>query len=481
MVRAQTPNTRWDLELRFTARSKTALFPLMLLLSLALLAAAACSQGVPAGDDEAAVSSETEDMALVWEAWDVLVDNYAAPDALDEDAVAGGAINRIMALGEIEPYPFLVQVGRMRGQVPDNVPGGMVDVWRAAQLYRAGNPDGIDGETATMLIRGLVEALPERASGYLTAEQAPEARVQLDSLTEGSYVGIGARVESREGRILLYPFPDSPAEKAGIEPGDVLTAVEREPVAGATPREVGDRIKGDEGTKVLLTLERDSEPEPLEMEVFRGKVELQSISTRLTQGGIGYLRIHRFRDNTGQQVFDALEELKRFDALALILDLRFNPGGSADAAAEVASQFLAPGAVFMTVEGRDGVPGEHVLPEDDRRLSLDELPVAVLIDDQTIGEAEAVAAALREAGRATLVGMPSAGEGSTYDLVSLSDGSAIYIPTARWFTPAGNWVGDRPLQPDILVEYEEVMGGPGGEMQFNTAYEYLDSQLPLFR
>ncbi len=472
-----TPNTRWNLELKFPTRAKTVFFPLMVLLSLALLAAASCSPGV----DEADESDEADDMALVWEAWDVLVDNYAAPEALDESAVAGGAINRIMALGDLDPYPFLVQVGRMRGQVPDQVPDGMIDVWRAAQLYSAGNPDGIDAEVATMLIRGLVEALPERAAGYLTAEQAPEAQEQLGRLTEGSYVGIGSRVESREGRILLHPFPDSPAEKAGIEPGDVLTAVEREPVANATPREVGDRIKGEEGTKVLLTLERETEPEPLELEVFRGNVELQSISTRLTQGGIGYLRIHRFRDNTGQQVFDALEELKRFDALALILDLRFNPGGSADAAAEVASQFLAPGEVFITVEGRDGVPGEHVLPEDDRRLSLDELPVAVLIDDQTIGEAEAVAAALHEAGRATLVGMPSSGEGSTYELVSLSDGSAIYIPTSRWFTPAGNWVGEKPLQPDILVEYEEIMGGPGGEMQFNTAYEYLDSQLPLFR
>ena len=467
--------------MRFPNRTKTVLLPLMILLSLVLLAATSCSQGGPTGADEAGDSSETEGMALVWEAWDVLVDNYAAPEALDEAAVAGGAINRIMALGDVEPYPFLVQVGRMRGQVPDHVPDGMVDVWKATQLYGAENPDGIDDEVATMLIRGLVEALPERAAGYLTAEQVPEAREQLGRLTEGSYVGIGSRVESRDGRILLHPFPDSPAEKAGVEPGDVLTAVERQPVGEATPREIGDRIKGEEGTKVLLTLERESEPEPLELEVFRGNVELQSISTRLTQGGIGYLRIHRFRDNTGPQVFDALEELKRFDALALILDLRFNPGGSADAAAEVTSQLLAPGDVFMMTEGRDGVSGEHLLPEDDRRLSLEELPVAVLIDDQTIGEAEAVAAALHEAGRATLVGMPSSGEGSTYELVHLSDGSAVYIPTSRWFTPAGNWVGDRPLQPDILVEYEEILGGPGGEMQFNTAYEYLDSQLPLFR
>lgn len=467
--------------MRFPTRSKAVLFPLMVFLSLMLLSAASCAQGGPTGDEEAAGPGETDDLALVWEAWDVLVDNYAAPEALDRDAVAGGAINRIMALGELDPYPFLVQVGRMRGQVPDQVPDEMLDVWRATQLYRGEDPDGIDGELATVLVRGLVEALPDRAAGYLTAEQVPEAQERLDGLTEGSYVGIGARVESREGRILLFPFPDSPAEKGGIEPGDILTAVERVPVTGATPREVGDRIKGEEGTKVLLTLERESEPEPLELEVFRGNVELQSISTRLTQGGIGYLRVHRFRDNTGQQVFDALEELKRFDALALILDLRFNPGGSADAAAEVASQFLPPGNVFITIKGRDGVPADLLLPEDDRRLSLDEMPVAVLIDDQTIGEAEAVAAALHEADRATLVGLPSSGEGSTYELVPLSDGSAIYIPTTRWFTPDGNWMGDRPLQPDILVAYEEVLGGPGGEMQFNAAYEYLDSQLPLFR
>ena len=233
-------------------------------------------------------------MALVWEAWDVLVDNYAAPDALDADAVAGGAIIRIMALREIEPYPFLVQVGRMRGQVPDNVPGGMVDVWRAAQLYRAENPDGIDGETATMLIRGLMEALPERASGYLTAEQAPEAREQLDSLTEGSYVGIGARVESREGRILLYPFPDSPAEKAGIEARRCPYRGRTGAGGGRHARRGWRQDKGRRRHQGAAHAGAGFGAGNVELEVFRGNVELQSISTRLTQGGIGYLRIHRF-------------------------------------------------------------------------------------------------------------------------------------------------------------------------------------------
>ena len=167
--------------------------------------------------------------------------------------------------------------------------------------------------------------------------------------------------------------------------------------------------------------------------------------------------------------------------LALIFDLRFNSGGSEEAAAEVAGLFLPPGDLFRLVEGKDGVRTEHRFPEDRNRLSLDDLLIATLVDEQTVGEAEAVAAALQESGRTTVVGVPTFGEGSGYDFVELSDGSALYMPVNRWYTPKGSWVGEDRVQPDVLVEYEEVPIGPAGEMQFNTAYEFLDSRLPLFR
>ena len=431
--------------------------------------------------NDPSATGDADELALVWEAWDVLLDNYADPVALDQSVVAGGAINRILELGEMEPYPFLTDLGRMRGQVPASVPRQLTDVWRAIQLYRQANPDVEADEVNSLLIRGLMDGLPDRGAGYLSAEQLPEAQEQVERSIEGSYLGIGARVVSQEGKILLFPFNDSPAESAGIEPGDALLAVEGVPVGNATPSEIGSRIKGDKGTKVLLSLQRVGEAEPLELEVFRGNVQLPTVATQLNQGGIGYIRISRFRDNTGQQLFDALERLNRFDMLALVLDLRFNQGGSADAAAEVAAQFLPSGNLFRQVEGRDGVRTEHRFAEDDKRLSIDDLLIAVLVDDRTVGEAEAVAAALKEAGRATLIGMPTFGEGSSYDFVELSDGSAIYVPTARWYTPGGAWVGEEPIRPDIFVEYEEVPFGFGGEMQFNTAYEFLDSRLPPFR
>ncbi len=416
---------------------------------------------------------DADELALVWEAWYSLHDNYAAPGALRQGAVAGGAMERILELGELEPYPFLTDLGRMRGQVPASVPAGLTDVWRATGIYRQANPGAEPDEVSNMLIRGLVGGLPDPGAEYLTSDQLPEALERLQSSTEATYIGIGAQVGLREGRILLAPFNDSPAEKAGIEPGDTLLAIDGVPVGDATPPEVGDRIKGEEGTKVLLSLQRSGHDEPLDLEVYRGNVEPPTLSSRLTPGGIGYIRVHLFRDNTGRQVFDALERLKQVDMLALILDLRGNPGGSVEAAAEVAGQFLPPGELFRLVEDRDGIRSEHRFTDDQNRLSIDDLLVATLVDDRTTGVAEAVAAALQEAGRAAVIGVPTFGEGSSYEFVELSDGSAIYIPVSRWYTPEGTWVGENPVQPDVLVE--------SGEMQFSTAYEYLDSRLPLFR
>jgi carboxyl-terminal processing protease len=460
--------------LRVNARLALALC-LVSLLSVLLSGACSSGSGEPSG------SHEADDLALVWEAWHALLDNYADPDGLRQGAVAGGAIDRILELGELEPYPFLSDLGRMRGQVPNSVPVGLTDLWRATQIYRQANPDMDPNELSETLIRGLTDGLPEARASYLTSEQLPEAQERLESSLEGSYLGIGARVVPREGRILLVPFDDSPAKKAGIEPGDVLLAVDGVPVGDATPPEVGDRIKGEEGTKVRLSLQRIDEEDPIELEVYRGNVELPTVSGRLRQGGIGYIRIFEFRDNTGQQVFDLLEELRQYEMLALILDLRSNLGGFEEAAAEIAGQFLPAGDVFRFVEGRDGVRSEHRFSEDRNRLSLEDLLIATLVNGQTVGEAEAVAAALQQAGRATVIGVPTFGEGSGYDFVELSNGSALYIPVSRWYTPNGGWVGNDPVQPDVFVEYEEVPIGPAGEMQFNTAYEFLDSRLPLFR
>ena len=457
----------------FSARFRLVL---VAVLALVLLSTAACAS---TGSDSPALPQD--DLSLVWEAWGAVHSNYSAPESLDSNDVAGATIGRIMDLGEFDPYPFLTDLGKMRGQVPPEVPETMIDVWRAYQVYLQSVPEVEAEEFERILIQGMIEGLPGSGSAYLTAEQLPEARERMENTLRGSYVGIGASVVAQEGKILLFPFNDSPAEKAGIEQGDALVAVDGVGVEDSSPSEVGERVKGPEGTKVRLLLERTGEADPMELEVFRGHIELDSVASQLIQGGIGYIRVARFRDNTGGQVFDALERLKRFDMLALILDLRRNPGGEADAAADVAAQFLPAGSPFRYLEGRDGSRTDHAIPEDVDLISLEGIPVAVMVDGGTAGEAEALAAALQQSAEIPVVGVPTYGEGSGYEFVELSDGSALYLPTSRWFTPDGTWLGEEPLQPDVYVEYEEVPVGIGGERQLNAAYELLDKQLPLFR
>ena len=338
----------------FSARFRLVL---VAVLALILMSTAACAS---TGSDSPALPQE--DLSLVWEAWGAVHSNYAAPESLDSNDVAGATIGRIMDLGEFDPYPFLTDLGKMRGQVPPEVPETMIDVWRAYQVYLQSVPEVEAEEFERILIQGMIEGLPGSGSAYLTAEQLPEARERMENTLRGSYVGIGASVVAQEGKILLFPFNDSPAEKAGIEQGDALVAVDGVGVEDSSPSEVGERVKGPEGTKVRLLLERTGEADPLELEVFRGHIELDSVASQLIQGGIGYIRVARFRDNTGGQVFDALERLKRFDMLALILDLRRNPGGEADAAADVAAQFLPAGSPFRYLEGRDGSRTDHANP-----------------------------------------------------------------------------------------------------------------------
>ena len=167
--------------------------------------------------------------------------------------------------------------------------------------------------------------------------------------------------------------------------------------------------------------------------------------------------------------------------LALIVDLRANPGGSAEAAREAAGQFLPDGSVFGYFEGRDGKRTEETIDPNENRLDLDDLLIAVLVNEETVREAETMAGALQDSGRATLFGVPTLGDASAYEFVELSDGSAMYLPVSRWYTPSGKLLGKSGLLPDFVVLSEPEQDGYGRESQFNRAFEFLDGQLPPFR
>ncbi len=447
---------------------------------LVSLAALLLVLGLACGSDTDAAEPKDE-IALVWEAWEEIDTQYAHRDSLDLESVTEGALRSMAILAGGSSYPFLTEVGRVRGQVPPRVPAELADLWRGLLVHQQRWPEVELKDLVFASIRGMVDGLGDPSSVVLNAEAYPEIKDAVEGSLEGEYRGIGARVVAQEGQILLFPFPDTPAEKAGVEAGDLLLAVEGEPIDGKDLEEVVEVVAGPADSKVTLLIRRIGEADPFEIDVFRGTISLPSVTRQLLPGGIGHIHVSIFRDNTADQVFEALEELKRFDMLALIFDLRTSSGGSEQAAADVAGQFLPVGNLLMYSVDRQGNRLDIAANEDIDRLELGDIPIVVLVNDATAGEAEAVAAVLQESKRAVVMGDETFGKGGTYTFVELSDGSVIYLPTRRWYTPLGKALGEGGLEPDLLVESRPDATGVSRESQFNQAYKFLNEQLPAFR
>ena len=437
----------------------------LLLVLVAAMAIAACRS-------EPAPSSE---VALVWEAWDLVKSSYVAGADLDSEEVTGGAIMGMLDAAQVHPYPFLLRIQDARGRPPVDVPRELADVWRAWTLFQDERP----GVSAELLVEGaldgMLDSLPDDSVARLTPEAYDRARERL----LGTYQGIGAYVDIQESRMVLFPMSESPAERAGIEAGDVLLEVGGEPVEGKSLQEAVERVRGPEGSRVTLLVEREGETEPLEFDVSRGDIDMESAQPRLLPGGIGYIWISDFQENTPDEVLDILDDFKRLDALALILDLRSNSGISVEAAQEVASQFLAEGQLFMYEV--DGEGERRNWPVQAGGAVTGDLPMVVMVNELTGSAAEVVAGALQDHNRAPILGARTLGMGSANVYKELNDGSALYLPVSHWYTPLGNLIQGEGIAPDIEVLLTDDDRAFGVDVQLRAAYDHLDDQLPAFR
>jgi carboxyl-terminal processing protease len=298
-------------------------------------------------------------------------------------------------------------------------------------------------------IRGLLHELDPH-SEYLDAGEL----ANLTEETQGSYAGIGMEVQLREdGRIeVVAPIDGTPAARAGILAGDILRAIDGEPVAPGTPlREVVSRLRGRTGSQVGLTLERSGHGATLMMQLRRERIRVTSVRGELLPSGHGYLRISQFQTDTARDVRRQLARLIQRGGAplpGLVIDLRSNPGGLLNAAVEVADLLVEEG-LLVSIRGR--------LPE--TRLSFDATPgdllsgapVAVLVDGGTASAAEILAAAIQERGRGRVVGLPTYGKGSVQTVLPLDNGHAIKLTTARYYTPRGNAIERGGIQPDLRL------------------------------
>jgi carboxyl-terminal processing protease len=319
-------------------------------------------------------------------------------------------------------------------------------------------------------IRGMIEALGDEHSGYMDPEEYDQANISL----EGSYEGIGAWVDTDGDYLtIISAMAGSPAEAAGLEPGDQVVAVDGEDMTGIPPQVVIRRVMGPEGTAVLLTIRREGVVEPFDVQVTRGKIMVPSVESELLEQGIAYIRLSSFGDGTIGDLRQALRTRLAEDPAGLILDLRGNGGGYLASAVDVASEFVQEGVILTE---RFGDAREEVYTADGDGLALD-IPLVVLIDGGSASASEIVAGAVQDHGRGWLVGEPSFGKGSVQNWHALEDESgAVRVTIARWYTPDGRSIEEGGLLPDIEVAISEDDVAAGRDPQLQRAVDLLLGQ-----
>lgn len=299
--------------------------------------------------------------------------------------------------------------------------------------------------------QGMLSSLDPHSTLF-TAQEFEEVKIH----TEGEFAGLGSEVMMEKGFVkIVSPYQDSPAAKAGLKPGDYIIAIEDQIVKGMKIDEAIAKLRGKAGTSVNITVFRESEQQTFKRTIKREKVEIKPVYYKLIDKDIGYVKIASFNQKTTQEVEAGIKNLgKQAKLKGLVLDLRSNPGGLLDQSIEVADLFLDKG-IIVTIKGRN--KRNTQVFEANKGQIAPKIPIAVLINNGTASAPEIVAGALQDHKRAIIVGEKSFGKGSVQAVIPLSDGSAIKLTTARYYTPLDRSIQEIGIQPDIIVQAANVV------------------------
>jgi carboxyl-terminal processing protease len=336
---------------------------------------------------------------------------------------------------------------------PEELQALFTPFWEAWSLAHERYVDQPLDDEAMMqgAISGMLEALGDPHTSYMDPHIYQQASAELD----GSYEGIGAWVDTTtEYLTIISPMRDSPAEEAGLEPGDQVVEIDGEDMTGIDGEVALQHILGPAGTIVTLTVFREGEADLLTFEIERAEITIPSIYTEMLDDNIAYIQLITFGLNTDQDLRSELEQLMAQDPVGLILDLRGNGGGYLVTAINIASEFIDDGVVLIERFG-DGTEESYEANGDGLAT---EVPMVVLIDPGSASASEIVAGAIQDYERGLIIGAaPSYGKGSVQDWIPLQgDNGAVRITVARWYTPNGRQIADLGITPDILVDIPEI-------------------------
>ena len=309
-----------------------------------------------------------------------------------------------------------------------------------------------DTELLENAIAGLLTGLDPHST-YLKADDYGD----LQENATGEYGGLGIEVAGDGGLIrVISPIDGTPAAKAGIEAGDLIIEMDNSPIRGIGLQKAIDKLRGEKGTSIKLTVYRESEDGPLTFNITRDIIQISAVRSRLLEPNYGYVRVAQFQVGSGEDFINEVRNLQTNNdgpLNGLVIDLRNNPGGLVPASITIADALIDSGTLVYT-EGR--LPSANRRFEAERGDILNGVPVVVLINGGSASASEIVAGALQDNRRAAIVGTQSFGKGSVQTVMPLGDGRAVKLTTARYFTPNGRSIQAEGIVPDITIERAEI-------------------------
>ncbi len=341
------------------------------------------------------------------------------------------------------------------------------DVWDKVKSKYVKEP-AKDKEMFYGAIQGMVASLGDPYSLYFPPAAADEFAKDLS----GELEGIGAEIGVKNNQLLVVsPLPNSPAEKAGLRPGDRILDIDNTSTFGMDVSTAVSKIRGPANTKVVLTITRDGLTKAMEVTITRLKINVPSILFSIKPGNIAYLRIMQFNGDTTDQLNKYIKQIQTRGSKGIVLDMRNNPGGYLSAAIDMASEWVTSGAV-VSEKGRDGQGNDH-LTQGTHRLSG--IKTIALVNKGSASASEIVAGALQDTKHVILIGEQTYGKGSVQDFETFPDGSALKLTVAEWFTPNGKNINKEGIKPDIEIKQDWEKEKIGEDVVLSKALELMAS------
>ncbi len=425
---------------------------------------------LPTASAAPAVRLSTTDAGEVSTSYTYLTDNFYKK--VDPDAVLGSVHTALLAAMRTAGVKHVALPAMHDSASPM---GNVREIDREIETAATESKSKFSAhELSYVAIDGMMRSVDDRYTVFMTPKEFAGLNQGLDGGDFGG-TGIVIQVDDKTKYIAVENvIPDGPADKAGVQQDDLITAIDGASTKNMAINTASGKLRGKEGTRVTLTIQRDSSALPAPITITRAKIHQLSVYEKLLPGKIGYVALTVFGRETGNELTTALSRLQTEGARALILDLRDNGGGYLEAAVAVSSKFISSGPI-VSVESR--ASNITTLDADDTAISP--VPLAVLVNGYTASASEITSGAIQDSSVGVIIGTKTFGKGVVQTIYPLQDGSAIKVTTARYLTPRNRDINHLGITPDIVVSENKhpQFGQPTRDEQLTRAIQYLDDKL----